>query len=300
MKKIIRKEAVIGLLVIIALAILCFGINYLKGVNIFKPANYFYANYHEVSGLSVSAPVMLNGYKVGVVRNISYNYDNPGNVLVEFNVDKALKISHGSTAVVSTDILGTASLVLKLGNQTDGFYNVGDTIPGEVDGGLMATLSEGVLPSVGKIMSNVDTLLVNLNKVAANPSLGAALNRFDNISAQLEASLQSFNKTLAQLPPVAADVKSITENVDTITGNLAHVSGTLREMPVDSLVRDLQATLANLHALSDELNNPDSTLGKLMQDPSLYNSLNGAIGSLDSLLVDVKRNPKRYISIKLF
>lgn len=299
MKKILRKEASIGLLVILALVILFFGINYLKGINLFKASNYYYASYHETLGLTTSAPVTLNGYKIGVVRNINYDFENPGNVVVEFSIDKALKLPKGSQANIVADFLGTASLALTLAENTGSYCQIGDTIAGKVNGGLMTTLSENVLPSVGNIMAKTDTLMSSLNKLAANPSLTTSINRFDGITMQLETSLRSLNRTLAQLGPVAADVKSITENVDTITGDLAQVSGALREIPLDSLVYDLQATIANLHALSDELNNPNSTIGKLTQDPALYNSINSAIGSLDSLLVDVKKNPKRYISIKL-
>ena len=289
MKKILRKEALIGLLVILALVILYFGINYLKGVNLFKTANYYYATYNETQGLAISAPVTLNGYKVGVVREINYDFEHPGNITVELSVDKELKLPQGSSADISVDLLGTASVCLKLASGTT-YYNVGDTIPGVVNGGMMAALSEQVLPSVGSIMAKVDTLMTNLNTLSGNPALSASITRFDDITLELNASLKQLHSVLAKLGPVAGDVKNITANVDHITGDLAEVSGTLKE---------IQGTLANLHAISDELRNPDSTLGKLTSDPSLYNSVNSAIGSLDSLLVDVKKNPKRYISIKL-
>lgn len=298
MKKILRKEALIGLLVILALVILYFGINYLKGVNLFKTANYYYATYNETQGLAISAPVTLNGYKVGVVREINYDFEHPGNITVELSVDKELKLPQGSSADISVDLLGTASVCLKLASGTT-YYNVGDTIPGVVNGGMMAALSEQVLPSVGSIMAKVDTLMTNLNTLSGNPALSASITRFDDITLELNASLKQLHSVLAKLGPVAGDVKNITANVDHITGDLAEVSGTLKELPIDTLVYEIQGTLANLHAISDELRNPDSTLGKLTSDPSLYNSVNRAIGSLDSLLVDVKKNPKRYISIKL-
>jgi len=128
MNKIFRKEVLVGVLVIVACLILFFGINFLKGINLFKAANYFYATYNNVQGLAISAPVTLNGYKVGVVREINYDYENPGNITVEISVDKNLRMPQGSKATVSLDILGTASVVLRLGNPADGFYAVGDTI----------------------------------------------------------------------------------------------------------------------------------------------------------------------------
>jgi len=299
MNKIFRKEVLVGVLVIVACLILFFGINFLKGINLFKAANYFYATYNNVQGLAISAPVTLNGYKVGVVREINYDYENPGNITVEISVDKNLRMPQGSKATVSLDILGTASVVLSLGNPADGFYAVGDTIESSVDAGMLASVSENLMPSVNAIFPKIDTLLTSLNAIAADPALTRSISRLDGITTELEASLVSLHKVMGTLQPIASDIKSITTNVDTITGDLTAVSARLREAPVDSLLDDLQATVANLEALTARLNNPDGTVGKLTADPALYDNLNATVASLDSLFVDIKKNPKRYINIKL-
>lgn len=299
MNKIFRKEVLVGVLVIVACLILFFGINFLKGINLFKAANYFYATYNNVQGLAISAPVTLNGYKVGVVREINYDYENPGNITVEISVDKNLRMPQGSKATVSLDILGTASVVLRLGNPADGFYAVGDTIESSVDAGMLASVSENLMPSVNAIFPKIDTLLTSLNAIAADPALTRSISRLDGITTELEASLVSLHKVMGTLQPIASDIKSITINVDTITGDLTAVSARLREAPVDSLLDDLQATVANLEALTARLNNPDGTVGKLTADPALYDNLNATVASLDSLFVDIKKNPKRYINIKL-
>ncbi len=299
MNKIFRKEVLVGVLVIVACLILFFGINFLKGINLFKAANYFYATYNNVQGLAISAPVTLNGYKVGVVREINYDYENPGNITVEISVDKNLRMPQGSKATVSLDILGTASVVLRLGNPADGFYAVGDTIESSVDAGMLASVSENLMPSVNAIFPKIDTLLTSLNAIAADPALTRSISRLDGITTELEASLVSLHKVMGTLQPIASDIKSITTNVDTITGDLTAVSARLREAPVDSLLDDLQATVANLEALTAKLNNPDGTVGKLTADPALYDNLNATVASLDSLFVDIKKNPKRYINIKL-
>ena len=119
MKKIFRKEVIIGICVLVALAILILGIDFLKGVNVFKPTNYYYASFENVEGLAVSSPVMLNGFKVGQVREMEYEFDNPGHVLVEMSLDSRLKVPQGSKAVLGTDILGTASIVLHLSKSND-------------------------------------------------------------------------------------------------------------------------------------------------------------------------------------
>lgn len=144
MKSILRKEVIIGLLVIVAMLILFFGINFLKGVNLFKAANYYYSVYNNVEGLAQSAPVNLNGFKVGIVRSIQYDYNHPGNVIVEMSLDKSLKLPTGTKATLSADLLGTASITLELANSPT-FYNVGDTVPGAVKPSMMAGLSENLI-----------------------------------------------------------------------------------------------------------------------------------------------------------
>lgn len=295
-----RKELLIGILAVLALIILFFGINFLKGVNIFKAANYFYASYTNVEGLTQSAPVTLNGYKIGIVREIRYDYNNPGHVVVELSLDKELRLPVGTEGALTTDLLGTASIALKPGNPADGYYSVGDTIIATKTSGLMDAVSTNLMPAVSSIFPKIDTLLANLNAITGDPALMASVKRLDDISLNLQATMKSLNTVMAQLQPVAKNVKNITSNVDTITGDLAAVSGMLREAPVDTLMASLQASLANLQTLTDDLNNPNGTLGKLSKDPALYNNLNATVTSLDSLFVDIKRNPKRYVTIKVF
>ncbi len=296
MKSILRKEVIIGLIVIVAMLILFFGINFLKGVNLFKASNYYYA----VEGLAQSAPVTINGFKVGIVRDIKYDYSNPGHVIVEMSVDKSLRVPVGSEAVLASDLLGTASIALKLVPAGAGFHNVGDTLVSKVNAGMMASISDNLMPAVNAMIPKLDSLFTSLNAIAANPALHQSINRLDDITAELNGTLRALRAATASLGPITTDIKSITGNVDTMTGDLAVVSGRLREAPIDSIAVDLSATMANLKQLTESLNNPDGSVGKLTSDPALYDNLNATITSLDSLFVDIKRNPKRYISIKVF
>ena len=298
MKKIFRKEVLIGLIVIIALAILFVGIDFLKGINIFKAANYYVATYENVEGLAVSAPVSVNGYKVGLVREINYEYDNPGHVKVEMSLDKNLKVPRGTQAVIKTDMLGTATIELKMGNG-DSFHNVGDELEGVVARGMMDNISNSILPSVGNIMPKIDSLLANINAVVGDPALLAAVKRLDRITENLASTTSRLSQAVAQLPAVTNDVKVITGNIAKGSDDLAELTARMRNLPVDSLAADIADITANLKELSAQLNDPESTIGKLSHDPALYNNLNSTISSLDSLFIDIKKNPKRYISIKL-
>ena len=298
MKKIFRKEVLIGLIVIIALAILFVGVDFLKGINIFKAANYYVATYENVEGLAVSAPVSVNGYKVGLVREINYEYDNPGHVKVEMSLDKNLKVPRGTQAVIKTDMLGTATIELKMGNG-DSFHNVGDELEGVVARGMMDNISNSILPSVGNIMPKIDSLLANINAVVGDPALLAAVKRLDRITENLASTTSRLSQAVAQLPAVTNDVKVITGNIAKGSDDLAELTARMRNLPVDSLAADIADITANLKELSAQLNDPESTIGKLTHDPALYNNLNSTISSLDSLFIDIKKNPKRYISIKL-
>jgi len=293
-----KKEVVIGICVVGALLALFMGINFLKGVNIFKAANYYYAEYTNVAGLQTSAPVTLNGFKVGQVRDIAYQFDNPGHVKVELSLDRALKLPMGSRAVIEQDILGTSTVVLKMASSNE-YYAVGATIDSETASGLMDNVSQTLMPNVNAIFPKIDSLLTSLNRVVADPALSKSLGRLDAITLNLEQTMRQLNTTSRSLAPVMTNVTSITDNLNTMSGALAGLSEDLKSAPIDSIMGNVAAMSDNLRALSAQLNDPNSSLGLITRDRALYDNLNNCAASLDSLLIDVKRNPKRYISIKL-
>lgn len=300
-----KNELIIGSCVLIALAVLFFGIEYLKGINIFKPSNSYSAIYTDVAGLQVSAPVTINGLKVGQVSNIEYQYDNPGHVKVDFSLDKALSVPQGSQAIIEQDLLGTSLVVLHF-TQSKTYLERGSTLEGLTSKGLMGEVSQKLLPNVDKLFGQVDTLMTSLNALVANPALNSSVTRLDEITLNINRTVRDINASVRAVDPILANVNHISRNVDGITGNLgtvsgdlATLSGMLTELPVDSMMNNLVALSANLHSLSKDLADPNSTLGALTHDRALYNNLNNAAASLDSLLIDVKAHPKRYISIKL-
>ncbi len=302
MKKIFKKEVVIGISVIVALVALFSGIEFLKGINVFKPENHYYVSYTNVAGLDIASPVKLNGYKVGQVLNIQYEYDNPGHVMVEISIDKELRLPKGTKAMLTGDLLGSASIVLEMGESKD-FYDYGEKLKGETSAGLMDNVSNDILPSVTAIIPKVDSLLTSVNRIVADPAIYASVQRLNDITANLSETTAKLNAFVGTLKPVMTNVDSITVNLNDISNDLAVVSEELKSMPLDSTINNINATANNLqhitNTLNNSINNNNSTLGLLMNDTKLYDNLNGAAGSLDSLLIDVKKNPKRYISIKL-
>lgn len=302
MKSFFTKNVLIALTVVVSLCLLYWGIEYLKGINLFKPANFYYAKFEKVEGLTVSAPVTVNGFQVGQVREINYDYaDNQITVLM--SLDKELRVPRGSQVSLSSDILGTAALTLNLA-KNDSYYNVGDEIPTAVKAGLMDKVGDDVMPQVVAMLPKVDSILSNVNGVLSNPAINTSLSRLDGITAELARSSQQLtllmNSLNRSVPGIMGDVKGVTGNLYTASGDIKHLSANVRNMPLDSTIKSLNATVANLQALSAKLNNKESSLGLLLNDKALYNNANSSVMSLDSLLKDVKKNPKRYVTIKVF
>lgn len=298
MNKIFRKEILIGLTVIIALGVLFVGIDFLKGVNVFKAANYYYVSYDNVQGLAKSAPVTINGFKVGLVRDITYEYNNPGHMLVELSLDRELKVPQGTKALLTTDLLGTATIALDLGPQGH-YHQIGDTLSAVVPKGLMDNVTQEIMPQLGGVFSKVDTLLTAINSLVGDPALLSSVQRLDQITANLEKTTRQLNALMATLPPITADIKNISGDLSSSASDISQITAELGEIPVDSIAGNIQILTENLRELSAQLNDPNSSLGLLTRDPALYRNLNSAVSNLDSLFVDIKRNPKRYISIKL-
>ena len=251
-----------------------------------------------MAGLAQSAPVTVNGYKVGLVREINYEYDNPGHVRVELSLDRKLQLPVGTEAVLVTDMLGTSSIELKMGRGSQ-MHKVGDKLMGANAAGLMDNVTKDLLPAVSSALPKIDSLLTAVTAIVSDPALLGAVKRLDAVMANLERSTSALSSTMARTPAIASDAQTTMANVRQISSDLTEVTAAIRKMPLDSTMANVQSLTERLNQISGQLQSRDSSLGLLLNDPSLYNSLNAAVGSLDSLLQDVKRHPKRYISIKL-
>lgn len=248
-----KKQFAIGLSVILALLVVIFGINYLKGINMFKAANYYTVSYTNVSGLTQSAPVMLNGYKVGIVRSINYEYDNPGHVLVELSLDKELRLPEGTKAVIAVDMLGTASVQLNMGTAQQ-YVKVGERIPGETATGMMDNISQEMLPTIVAMLPKVDSILMSLNTIVANPALVSSVERLDRVMANLESSSRQLNAFMGTMPAIASDAKGITGNLNLMSSDLTEMTKRLNALPIDSTMQNVQAASESLKQLMAQLN----------------------------------------------
>lgn len=299
MKKIASKEFIIGISVIAAIAILFFGIDYLKGVNLFSPANFYYASYDNVAGLEISAPVTIDGYKVGQVRDIQFDYEKPGKVKVLLALNKKLRLPEDSRATIASTLMSGAYIQIAMGKSPK-MIEVGGDLATEVIPDMMSSLSDNLLPSVGSILPKVDSLMATLNRLVSDPALLASIQRLDGITGNVLQTTEGLNKVVGKdVPLVMRNVHSITMGLDTLTANLGSLSTQLKALPLAKTMDNVNEITANLTKFSNQLNNTNSSLGMLMNDPELYNRLNRVAADVDSLIVDIKKNPKRYISIKL-
>ena len=299
--KFFNKNVKIALTVIAGLVLLYWGINYLKGINLLTPANYFYTEVESSDGLLEAAPVTVNGFQVGQVREINYDYGK-NKITVMIAMNKEMKVPQGSTINMVSGLMGGASLVLNLGKGPA--MDTGSFIPTSDIPGLMDKVTGDVVPMVTDMLPKVDSIMNNVNGLTGDPALAAALSRLDAITRQLQLSAQQLtvlmNGLNRSVPGVMNNVSGITSNLTGATGNLTELSESLKQMPLDETMNKLNTTLANLQALSEQLNDKNSSLGKIMNDRELYDNANHAIASLDSLLTDIKAHPKRYINVKVF
>lgn len=294
-----KKLATIGISAIAALAILFFGINYLKGINIFHTSNYYFAVYENVAGLAVSAPVNANGFKVGQVREMRYLYNDPGHVEVELALDADLKITEGTVAIMTTDMLGTGSITLEI-PKTGKYLAKGTTLESTTATGLMDNLSGDLMPGISGMLPKIDSLLTAVTKVVADPSLAVALKRLDTITADLSVMSANIARATKPLPDVMENASTVAANLNSMSVKLDSLSTSLQGLPLDETMRNVKAMTRNLKEITDRLQTDDSSLGMLVNDPGLYQSLNHTVASLDSLITDVKARPKRYLKFSVF
>ncbi|MCI6862513.1 MAG: MlaD family protein [Prevotella sp.] len=296
MNKIFTKEVKIALVAIVALVLLFFGLNFLKGLTLFSSSATYNMSFKDLKGLSESTAIYADGYKVGTVTSIEYDYENAGNVLVKCDIDPQLRIPKGSQAEIESDLMGNIKVNLLLANNPKEKIEPGGLIMG-IDGkGMMAQFQE-VLPTVMAIVPKLDSIVTSVNTILANPSIVNILRNAEDMTANLKVTTSELNSLAMQLnrsvPGMMQHANATLQNTETLTGNLARVD-------VDATMKKIDSTLDNLEQMSKALNNREGTLGLLMYDKGVYNNLNSTMRHADSLMIDLKAHPKRYVHFSVF
>ena len=294
MKSVFTKEAKIGLVTIVSLALLYLGINYLKGINLFQPVNHYYVSVSNVKGVTISSPVFVDGFKVGLVRDIIYDYDTTGKIIVEVSLEDKMRLNKGSYIAVVNTFLSGAELHIHLNTYVDDFLKPGSTLEGRMEEDMMQSVQEKILPSVENLLPKIDTILGRLQTLIAHPALAQSLNHIEKTTSNLEVSTRQLNQMLSK------DVPGIVNNLKTMTDNFSEVSANLKELDLATTVNSINATLANLKLTTDKLNSTDNSIGLLLNDKGLYDNLNSTMDNASKLLLDLRENPKRYVHFSVF
>jgi len=292
----LTKEIKIALVAIVGILIMYFGINFLKGMNLFSTNNAYYMTFDDIQGLGASTPIYADGYKVGTVDGLEYDYKENGPIKVKVDIVKDLRIPQGSKAEIVKDLMGNLQVNLLLANNPRERVEPGGIIPGAVNGGMMDKAAN-LVPVVEKMLPKLDSILTSVNALLADPALAASLHNVETITSNLTVSTRELNTLMAglnkQVPGMIGKANGVLDNTNRLTANLA-------SLDVQGTLNKVNQTLESAHQFTEKLNSNQGSLGLLMNDTKLYDNLTSTMGHADSLVIDLKAHPKRYVHFSVF
>lgn len=290
------KEIKIALVSIVGIVVLFIGLQFLKGLSVFSNDNSYYVAFSDATGLSESSPVYANGYRVGVVKRLNYDYNPQGKIIAEMGIDKQMRIPKGSKAELASDLLGNIKINIVLSDNPLDMIAVGDTLFGGPELGVMSKVAS-MVPAIERMLPKLDSIMGSLNTLLADPALRNTLHHVEGMTANLDATSRDLRSLSASLNK---DVPGIMSKADGVLGNTQRLTSNLSEIDVAQMMSKVDKTLKNVQEMTDRLNSDEGTLGLLMRDKTLYNNLTNTAADADSLLIDFKAHPKRYIHFSVF
>lgn len=292
----IRKEIKIGAIAIVALVLAYAGINFLKGINLFRSDSEYYVRLSNLGGAGIASPVMISGYKVGAVRAVDFGYhEGRGySALLTLALDPEVRIPRGSRLEVKTSILSGAELIIKADSAGTGYYVAGDTIRA-YEGGtdIIAMATEEILPSVASLIPELGKTIARLNTILNDGAIDSTLTHLHQTTVEMQSMVARLNRSMAGMPQVM-------DNVQRLSASMATVGRNAEAIKLDSVMHNLNAATDNLRAISTQLRSTEGTAGKLLYNTDLYDRLDSLASSADALLKDLKAHPKRYVRLSLF
>ena len=284
-------------MVITAIFLLYFGLNFLKGIDVFQKTSFYYGKFEQLDGLVPSSPVFVKGYKVGQVEEVKYDFSKSEAFTVKISVANDIKLPKGAVIeLFDNGLMGGKAIQLVYSPITAGqiMHAQNDVLPTHVSTGLMASVAGNLMPKIESMTNQADSLLRSVRKITD--------------SQQLNNSLSSIEKTTADLAVTSAQLKGMMNNqfpamlndVNAITGNFKQVSGNLSKIDFANSFASLDHTLNNLQVMTDKLNSNEGSLGLLLNDKNLYINLSNTANNADKLMIDLKQNPKRYVHFSMF
>lgn len=289
------KSILVALSFIVAMILFVWGFNFLKGKSILKNQLTLYAVYDNSKGLLPGDLVTINGMQVGTVSSLKFHPRQDGSVIVTFTINNDLEMPSNTKAKLSSSLMGTVSIELILGDSRQ-LLQSGDTLVSQSDTGTMEMISETILP----IKNNLETLLVSLNDLTNN--LNDLIN--NELKYDLNRGVDNFANSMENIKVVSADLQQLVDsedgklvqvvnNLEVITEDFAVVSDSLKRIDYNRMILSLENCIAEFNALLEGINNGEGSAGLLVKDDSLYINVNETVATLQSLLDEIKANPKK-------
>lgn len=313
----ISKELKVGIVAIACIVVLFFGINFLKGQNLFSEEKVFYAVYSEVDGLNAGRPILINGYKVGRVDDVYFHPDGSGRLMVKMNMTSDFRISRNTIASIqSTDFLGEKSIDFILGNSPQPAES-GDTLPSNIQLSLTEEVNQQVAPlksKAEKLFASMDTVLTLVSGFLNEETRSSFTETFNSVRRsfqRLENTVNTVDNTVTEshddlvvtVENIAAITSTLRENnekLSEIFTNVNSISDSLSQVKFKQTFESLNRAMVSAEEVMQKVNQGDGTLGKLINDDELYNNLEDASRQLDLLILDIKYNPGRYVNFSVF
>lgn len=302
--KIFTREVKIALTTIVAIVLVYLLINFMKGINVFKSSNTYYVRFDNIAGLAVSNAVYANGYPVGIVRGIQYDYGNHERVVVAIELDKEMHMPRGTKAELVTSLMGGVTMSLILGpNPTDNLTQ-GDTISGGLHEGAVEKV-EALMPTIMDMLPKLDSIVTNMARLSADPALAQTLRNTAEITNNLRRTSAKLDAMVGRdLPQMMQNLNKTSRNVERLSNNLAAINLQETMNEVNASLAEVKQFSANINTMTNDLNSKlnsrNNTFGLLLNDRKLYDNLNHTVSSADSLLINVKAHPKRYVHFSIF
>jgi len=301
----ISNETKVGAIAAISITILILGYNFLKGENLFTSYNRYYASYEDVEGLIKSNPVLINGYKVGMVNDVKMD-PRTLKLLIEVKVPDNIKIPKESIIkIVNTDLIGSKGINVIMGTSRI-IAKSGDTLKADKDEGMAKTVSKLIAPLSEKINyllseinqqigdDQIKKTLINLNKTLV--TFDAAAQSMESMIKGKDAKIDGI---LSNVQTLTGDLKSSTPKINSILANLDETTAELKKLELDATVKQLKTALADISQTIDNINKGQGTIGKLTSSDELYKNLDATVLKFKKLAEDIEKYPLRYTGFTL-
>jgi phospholipid/cholesterol/gamma-HCH transport system substrate-binding protein len=305
----ISTEVKLGIIITAAIAVTIWGINFLKGRNILKPANEYFAFYDDVGGLDINAKIYMNGFRIGQVNDIFFDENGKGELTVVLGINKPFEIPDKSVAeVFSADLMGTKAIRI-IKSESNQMHESGDTLLTGFAPGLDQQIQNQIIPLKDKtenLIETVDSLLQDLDYIfddRAKNSLHESILNLESTTDHLDKMLTDegkLNKMIQNIESITSNIQNNNDKIANALSNLSSISDSIAGSELRSAISRANATLDQAHQILQKINNGEGNLGLLVNNDSLYYNLEALTGEMDRLVKDLQENPKKYIHVSVF